>query len=257
MRTFFEVFTWIWIIGGILLLPFNSLFCGFLICTKCKLDMDRWFGIVKGVWVLQIVWNLVFFSISLCGSTALEAEKGKITYTLTRGEMENIGIGDGKYAIWKFNPDVWDFHFYKETAKGKTEIDPFSEEATPFQKAYWETGIEKGLDPEGLPNVRYSDGSLLKVREADKTGKIIAFDACSEEEARAYIDRYNTPHPASFFFSGIFPLIIVSVIAPFLYTFAEALVLSAILLIISNPLLATAVYGPTIYRLFRVGAFRV
>jgi hypothetical protein len=245
MRTFFEVFTWIWIIGGILLLPFNSLFCGFLICTKCQLNMDRWFGIVKGIWVLQIVWNLVFFSISLCGSTAIEAGKSKVTYTLTQ-ETDRT---DGE--------QTWKYHFYRPGSPA-TEISDEAEDATPFQKAYNDTNFQSdGLPSKGLIRCRFPDGSIAPSDDHDRLGKIIAFNNLSEEEARTYIDLVNTPHPTSFFFSGIFPMIIVSVIAPFLYTFAEALVLSAILLIISNPLLAAAVYGPTIYRLFRVGAFRV
>jgi len=255
MNTFCEVVVWIWIIIGILLLPVNSFVGTFLISIWLKIDTDTWLHrVMIPSWILQIVWNLVVFSILLLGSTALESEKGKITYTLTRGTWENWNV-DKTLPPNHFNPDVWDFHFYKETAKGKTEIDPFSEEATPFQKAYSESGIEKGLDPEGLKDVVFSDGSVAH-SDGGIIDKIIAFDNLSEDEARAYIDRYNTPHPVGFFFSGIFPMIIVSVLAPFVWMIGEAFVIAFIVFCFSNPLLAAAVYGPIVYKLGKAGAFK-
>jgi hypothetical protein len=252
---FMEGLTWVWIICGILLLPLNSFVGLSLIPLWLKIDSEVWLKrVVIPSWILQIAWNLVFFSIGLLCSTALENEKGKITYTLTQGRQENWGVGEGKYALWHFNPDVWDFHFYRETDKGKTEIDTYSEEATPFQKAYGDTNT--GLDPEGLYNVRYSDGSLLNVKEADRTGRIVAFDNLSEEEARAYIEHYNAPHPARHFFEGILPMIVGAVLAPFAWIFGEAFVIAFIVFCFSNPLLAAIVYGPIIYGIGKAGAFK-
>jgi hypothetical protein len=257
---FLEGFTWVWIIGGILLLPLNSFVGTFLICLWLKIDPKTWLErVMTPSWILQIVWNLIFFSISLLGSTALESEKGKITYTLTRGEMENWGgdekIANGKYALWHFNPNVWNFHFYHETDKGKTEIDNFSEEATPFQKAYIEVGIKEGLNPEGLHDVVFSDGSVAH-GDGDKIEKRIAFDALSEDEARAYIEHYNTPHPVNYFFSGLLPMIIGAVIAPFLWISGEAFVIGFIAFCLGCPLLAAAIYGPIIYKIGKAGAFK-
>ena len=236
MNTFLEAFAWVWIIGGFLLLPFNSPIVSLLICTRFNLDFDFWMGIAKRVWVLQIAWNLVFFSLGFFLGTADKAGKAaSTTYTLTRNDS-----------------NAWAFHFYQ----GNTEIPIDSKEATPFQKAYEETGIEKGLDPEGLPDVVYPDGSVLRVKEADLVGKIIAFNALSEEEARAYIDRVNK-EPGENPFTALLYIAILSAVCPFLYTLAEALILSAILIVVDNPLLGAAIFGPTIFRLWRVGAFKV
>ena len=255
MNTFLETFARVWIIGGFLLLPFNSAVLSFLICIRFNLDFDFWMGIAKRVWVLQIAWNLVFFSLSLFLGDSEKAEKAaSTTYTLTRGKPENWGAGEGKYAIEKFNPDVWDFHFYRDNK----EIPIDSKEATPFQKAYEETGIEKGLDPEGLPDVIYSDGSVLRVKEADLVGKITAFNALSENGARAYIDRYNKGYDKDTNpIQDVLLILLLSAVCPFLYTFVEALILGAILVVVDNPLLGAAIFGPHIFRLWRIGAFKV
>src|SRR5258707_6264601 len=111
-HAFLEVFTWIWIIGGILLLPFNSLISGGLFCLKFGINHDAWFRFVKKLWVLQIAWNLVFLFTSLFLGYA---EKGKITYTLTQLTIPPLTEYD--HGIEK-----WAYHFYSETAKGKIEI---------------------------------------------------------------------------------------------------------------------------------------
>jgi hypothetical protein len=237
-----DVLAWIWIIGGILLLPFNSLVCAFLICTKFQLNFDFWMGIVKRIWVLQIVWNLVFFSFSLLFGGAAKTEKGPITYTLTQ---QATTLGDNE----------WQFHFYQ----GGKEIKDGSEEATPFQKAYYDTSINfkedgyTGLNPKGLPHIVYPDGSKTGDSNIDKH---IAFDNLSEEEARTYIDACNTVSGTNPL-EGIFFTLVASAVCPFLYTFAEAFILAAVLIVIQNPLLGAAIFGPTLFRLWRVGAFKV
>jgi hypothetical protein len=225
-----NTFTWVWISGGILLIPLNSFTGTFLICLWLKIEPETWLErVMIPSWILQVIWNLVYFSVSLLGSTALGSEKGKITYTLIRGRQENWGgdekIANGKYAIWHFNPDVWDFHFYHD----KTEIDTYSEEATPFQKAY--INNDSGLDPKGLRDAVYPDGSVAH-SDGEKVEKILAFDALSENEARAYIEGYNTPHPGSHFLNGILPVIIASFLAPFALAVPEALIIAAILLLL-------------------------
>jgi hypothetical protein len=231
---FMEGLTWVWVICGILLLPLNSFVGTFFICLWLKIKPETWLErVMTPSWILQILWNLVFFSIGLLCSTALENDKGKITYTLTRNQIS-------------LDSNVWDFHFYRETDKGKTEIDTYSEEATPFQKAYvgLASGSEGGLDPKGLHDVEYSDGSVLKVEEEGTAGKRIAFNALSEAEARTYIDHYNIPHPVNYFFSGLLPMIVGAVIFPFLWMLGEAFVIAFIAFCFANPILAATIYGP-------------
>jgi hypothetical protein len=208
------------------------------------------------IWVLQIAWNLVFFLTSVFLGYAEKAEKGSsTTYTLTRGKMENIGqdekIANGKYAIWKFNPDVWVFNFYR----GGKELPIDSKEATPFQKAYYDYSYGGGLDPKGLPVVVFPDGS--KTSHESVGMKIYEFDAFDEGEARAYIDHINATADATNPVQAIFASIIGAFLFPFLYTFAECLVVASILICVTNPLLGAAIFGPTLFRLWKVGAFKV
>jgi hypothetical protein len=221
MNTFLEFLTNIWMIGGFLLLPFNSLAAGFLICLKFQLNYGSWLLVVKKLWILQIVWNLLFFSISVFTH---DAAKSKITYTLTRVAASR-------------ERTEWEYHFYDEK---KEEIANGSREATPFQKrleASNPIGIE---DEEGY-------GVNLKLK----------LDDLPYEEACQFIDNFNAKHRDFTPFQDVCYVIIFSAICPFLYTFSEAFVIGSIGLIITNPLLGAAIYGPTIYRFWKAGVFKV
>src|SRR5260221_2605490 len=203
-HAFLEVFTWIWIIGGILLLPFNSLISGGLFCLKFGIDHDAWFRFIKKLCVLQIAWNLVFLFTSLFLGYA---EKGKITYTLTRTQPD-----------LDLNVHIWDYQFYCETAKGKTEISEDDPKATPFQKAMFATGYGEGLDPKGLHVPTRIDNLTGKPDYVDTSSTYLRykFYELSYDEASAYIDRYNAIHNTNPV-QDIMLVIVSAVVAPFIW----------------------------------------
>jgi hypothetical protein len=216
MVTFGYVLSTVWFIGGILLIPFNSLTLGGLICLYFNLDYDRWQERVKALWALQIVWNLIFIYICVILAGAVGAGKGRITYDLVATHPDDY-------------PDlnIWEYRFYYEKDGAYTPIANDSKEATPFQKTMEATGYiseEEGLDPEGL------HGGKNDTSQSWLKGK---FNELSEAEARAYIDRYNSTHghenPALEYFA--YPLIF-AFVAPFLITFPEAVIIAIIIMIL-------------------------
>jgi hypothetical protein len=224
---FLEGLTWVWIIGGILLLPLNSFVGTFLISIWLKIDPKTWLErVMAPSWILQIIWNLIFFSISsFLGST----ETGKISYTLVRKT-------EARADAMRPTKKTWEYHFYSNN--GKTEIPNDSEQATPFQK------LLEASNPIGLEeNQAYGVNLMVKL------------DDLSEKEVRAYIDQYNTAHGDNPVL-GFFISVIYAVACPFLCMLGEAFVIAFVVFCFSNPLLAAVIYGPIIYRLGKAGAFK-
>jgi hypothetical protein len=216
LATFRDGLLIVWFIGGILLIPFNSLSLGFLITLYFNLDYDRWNECVKALWVLQILWNLVFMYTGVILEHVIGAEKGEITYDLVATHPDEY-------------PDlnIWDYRFYYKKADGSyTKIENDSKDATPFQKAMdtqFEIDPENGLDPEGLHAGK---------NDTSHTWLVEKFNELPEGEARAYIDRYNKTHSGNSLAEDIFFPLIFAAVAPFLITFPEALIIAVILLIL-------------------------
>lgn len=210
--------------GGVLLIPLNTLFPGFLICLKFNIDYNDWIQCVKQTWILQIIWNLIFFFTCL---SLTSVDEGKIDYSLTRKTDA------------KWDTQSWEYHFYSNGPGGRKEILNDADNVTPFQKAMEETGIEKGLDLDGLPT-----------NEDDLTAKIVAFNSLSYAKARAYIDKFNTNHGGSLW-ESVFMNILYAVIFPFLWLIPELLIAC----IIACPLISGIVLGPTIIRFLNTLGF--
>jgi hypothetical protein len=235
-HTLSEFLAWIWIGGGVLLIPFNMLFPSFLASLYFKVDYRTWTNYIKISWFLQIIWNLIIFS---TGFSLTGAEKGKIDYSLTRKSETN----------WIPNEPAiqsWEYHFYSNGVGGKKEISTDSNLATPFQEAIAATGWipeGKGLSVEGLHASREEiDGG--------QTGLIGAFNELSYSEARAYIDKYNAAHESTPF-GTIFLLIVVAVICPFLWLIPELLIIT----ILMHPILSAIIFGPSILKVLNAMGF--
>jgi hypothetical protein len=261
LQAFLAFLAVVWIIGGVLVLPFNSAVLGGVLAAVYDIPEDRWWAVSRWVWAVQMVWNFIFALIGIfLGHIEANAIQSKITYTLTRGRQENWGIGEGKYAIYHWNPDVWDWRFYRETAAGLVAIDDYAGDATPFQKATHDTSLvfegekDPGLEIKGLhldPNGRQ-----------DTVARLVAFDELPYEEAIAYIDAYNAAHstdPAHEDYPGqsFLAALIFAVVTPFFWFTMECIGIGSIVFIICSPLLALGVFGPSVYGLWKAGAFDV
>jgi hypothetical protein len=167
MDAFLEVLARVWIILGFFLIPFN-LQISLLYCPQVLgISGDTWILWRKRAYVIQVVWNLLFFGLG-------------IGYTHFRQATDNVTFKyepSGSYTNWKF---------YRN---GKLLDDDESEEATPFQRAFAQSishnpfgkNADFKLDPEGL-------------HESNPEYHSVAFEKLSVEEARAYIEKYNREH---------------------------------------------------------------
>jgi hypothetical protein len=230
IHNFNNVLLLIWFIGGILLLPFNSVIVGSSVAGIYKIEQDRWWQICRPIWALQMVWNLVFFSISLSlGYTEKEQKAKEITYTLTRGRPHlyaGVEGGSGEYAPkYSINPDEWDWHFYRQTAKGKKEIDDLSEEATPFQKAINDNTFHMiSDDPDNTDNTSLPYQGLHVSSRSSNAEKWFAFDHLPYEEATAYIDHLNTTRTHEYTITqDILYSLLLAVVLPFFPFLLEVL----------------------------------
>ena len=217
LHNFNNILGFIWFVGGLLLLPFNSAIIGILVFGIWrKMEYNEWVHICRPIWALQMVWNLIFFSIGFSFHHIQESEEtNKISYTLTEEILpEN----------YSHDPDFtkkWNWHFYRNTDKGQVEIDDHSKDATPFQKAFYADDFDArhgdGLDPQGLHvNAHWEYGIFwLGKWIPDEGGSEALQDKFHElpfDEAIAYINRLNTTHN---FGEDILYSLLLSVICPF------------------------------------------
>ena len=92
MDAFLEVLVWVGIILGFFLMPFN-VHISFLCCPHgIGISDDTWILWQKRAYVIQVVWNLLFFGLG-------------IGYTLFRQATDNVTFKyepSGSYTNWKF-----------------------------------------------------------------------------------------------------------------------------------------------------------
>jgi hypothetical protein len=223
MDAFLEVLVWVWIILGFFLIPFNVQI-SLLYCPEVLgISGDTWQVWRKRAWVVQMAWNPLFFGLGI-GNTLVHQATDRVTFSREPS---------GGYSDWKF---------YRN---GKL-IDDDADDATPFQKACVNSishnpfgkNADFKLDPEGL-------------NESNPENYAVAFDKLSEEEARAYIKKYNREH-SDLGNPFTIPLYLLtwfgfSVAAPFWPMVFEALGIIAVLF----PGLFLFCFGPMIWAVMR------
>jgi hypothetical protein len=199
MDAFLSALALVWIVLGFFLIPFNLNISNLLAFDILKVDGDTWQRWRKRAYAFQFAWNLLFFGLGI-GYAAVHKGIDRVTFAYQPS---------GSYADWKF---------YRN---GKL-IDDDADDATPFQKALVNSishnpfgkNAEFRLDPEGL-------------HEDNPEYYAVAFDKLSEQEARAYIEKFNRAH-SDFANPGYLPTCLlawlgVSVAAPFWPMLFEAL----------------------------------
>ena len=239
----------LWFSGGILLLPVNSSLCGMVFCLQLNIGDKLWSSFRMQVFAFQIVFNFFFFLLLLFLGSFEKAEKGRISYDLKRAVLDSTGN-----PLPANEEQPWEFHFYHEKNGQYKEIPLGADDATPFQKAYIDSDFASGgLPSKGLIRCRFSDGSIAPSDDKDRIGKIVAFNNLSEEEARTYIDRCNTPEPPlNAFGEGVLACVIGSFFFTFFVTLCETFGIG----LLFCPLWALAIaFGPILLGLLNTFGF--
>jgi len=83
MDTFFFLWNLVWFIGGIFFLPFNLQVSLLYACPILGIDAETWTWWRKKAYVIQVVWNLVFFGLQF-GYTLTHWATDRVTFTLSR-----------------------------------------------------------------------------------------------------------------------------------------------------------------------------
>jgi hypothetical protein len=225
MDTFLQVLAMAWIVLEFFLNPFNvqisSLYCPQIL----GISGDTWELWRMRAYVIQVVWNLLFFGLGF-GNTLFHQATDKIIFTLSHEKYYPNGSNGN-----------WNYTFYRN---GKP-IDDWDDNATPFQKAMNPSNRlypEFELDAEGL-------------NESHPEYLTVAFHCLSETKTRAYIENFNREHgelPNPLAIPACLMMWLgVSVLAPFWPLVFEALGIMAILF----PGLFLICFGPTLWTVMR------
>jgi hypothetical protein len=66
-HTFLNALSILWMVGGILFLPFNSGTCMCFLVARSGMTEERMWWLLKRIWIFEICWNLVFFYTGILG----------------------------------------------------------------------------------------------------------------------------------------------------------------------------------------------
>jgi len=226
-------------IGGVLMLPFNSVIIGAFVSLFLGVKHEVWMEAAKRLWVLQILWNLLFLGIGV----SIKHAEGP-TYTLTR--IDRPLSPETRSEILKEEREGWaserDKHYlhdkvweYQETTKSK--------EMSPFQR---------GLNASNwtqLPSPVYdSHKEIAGLCGSELADKLNTFS--EEEDARKFIADYNACYDGTWF-TNLLMVPVGAVALVFYIMLCEAIVIALITFCVGHPILAGVLFGPSLWKIFK------